>query len=703
MNAISLLKKSIFCAAFPILLLALVLSSYYFKTLEAERESVEAQEHLNHSIIQDEISGDLHHIVNDLRLLSSHFELEGFLNTENKPLIALEKEFIAFSELKQIYSQVRLLDQSGKERIRVNFIRGRAAPVPEEALQNKGNRYYFRAVQKLKPGEIYFSPLDLNVEKNKIEQPPKPIFRIGTPLFGRGGQPRGILMLNLSGFFLLKHPEIHFTKEIAQSLLVDSDALYFNRPAKATNWQLVRKDPATLFSTKRPSPEVWTNIQAQSSGQVSTEDGLLIFTSIFPQALSTGKNQQGNQLSHEVSNQALRQVPRPRWIFVSMLTKDFLQKDSSKLLEQLFAVFFFFVLMVGGGTASLLQTRFRRRTSKEKLKKSEARYRQLLENTGYGIEEIDVSGTIVFANAAYHRMLGYAEGRLLGHKSWEMIPPEFRDEAKPDMIFRPALGQSAQVKETQVMRKDGHIIDIEVARSLRVGEQGETLGFISVISDISQRKEAEKQIEKALLEKEMLLKEVHHRVKNNLQMVRSLLYLQAKSVEGERDRERFLKAQERVQTMALIHEQLYRSENISKVHFGEYIYNLVKELKKSYNVDERRVKVTLNLEDIPLSLDLAIPCGLIVNELLTNMMKHAFPGKRKGLISISCRIVKGADILLKISDNGIGLPQNFDAKTSSRLGLHLVSLLVDQIDGEIILGRSGGTCYCILFEGDIHS
>ena len=217
---------------------------------------------------------------------------------------------------------------------------------------------------------------------------------------------------------------------------------------------------------------------------------------------------------------------------------------------------------------------------------------------------------------------------------------------------------------------------------------GEGLGIIA--EDITERKKAEEQIQKDLKEKDILLKEIHHRVKNNLQIICSLLNLQAHNVKDKEVLSMFEESRNRVYSMALVHEGLYRGKDYTEVDFGCYIDNLVSNLKLDYS----RIKYKSNIVDITLEIDLAIPCGLIVNELFTNVIKHAFPPSFQGRREASITLHKFDDEIIEfiVEDNGVGLPEAIDFRTTESLGLKLVYLLAEeQLGGEIKIDRTNGT------------
>ncbi len=227
--------------------------------------------------------------------------------------------------------------------------------------------------------------------------------------------------------------------------------------------------------------------------------------------------------------------------------------------------------------------------------------------------------------------------------------------------------------------------------------EGKVIEISLVAHDITDKKNTENQIKDSLKEKEVLLKEIHHRVKNNLQVISSILNLQSSFVTDEKTLEILEESRNRIHSMATIHENLYLTTNFSSIDFASYLQNLTTKLISSYHVAPITINLRTELTSINLLLDQAIPCGLLVNELITNAIKYAFINRSEGEIVIGLKEKQGI-IELKIEDNGVGLPPNFEIFNSNSLGLQLVSTLVEQLDGEINFSNGKGTKYLITFE-----
>ena len=219
----------------------------------------------------------------------------------------------------------------------------------------------------------------------------------------------------------------------------------------------------------------------------------------------------------------------------------------------------------------------------------------------------------------------------------------------------------------------------------------------SLQKENSERKKIEDEISKSLTEKEVLLKEIHHRVKNNLQIVSSLFFFQSKQISDPKMLEIFRDGQNRVKSMALIHEKLYQSGDLANIDFKEYIKNLANFLLQSYGINQTKIKLKNNVQHIALGVDTAVPCGLIINELISNSLKHGFSDRDSGEIRIDMGQTENHKLILKISDNGKGIPSDLNIEESDSLGLRLVNNLTTQLNGKVEFFNNNGTTVKITF------
>lgn len=230
-------------------------------------------------------------------------------------------------------------------------------------------------------------------------------------------------------------------------------------------------------------------------------------------------------------------------------------------------------------------------------------------------------------------------------------------------------------------------------------EKNEIIGVTSFAQNITERKQAEEQIKASLKEKEVLLREIHHRVKNNMQLLISLLRLQADKIEDKKYADMFKEGEDRIRSMSLIHEKLYQTQDFANINFGEHIKSLVDGLFVSYGVDTDKVSLNIDIKDVSIDLENAIPCGLIINELVSNSLKYAFPQGREGKISIALRPFNEDELELTVSDDGVGISEDLDIEKTDTMGLTLVKVLAGhQLDGKIDLDRTEGTQFNIKFK-----
>ena len=220
-----------------------------------------------------------------------------------------------------------------------------------------------------------------------------------------------------------------------------------------------------------------------------------------------------------------------------------------------------------------------------------------------------------------------------------------------------------------------------------------------LLVEVFERTQAEERIRAALEEKEVLLREIHHRVKNNLQVISSLLNLQSPRIKDPQAVEVLRESQNRVRAMALVHQKLYSSHDLGMIDFADYSRSLVSVLLSSYGNSTQHVALKTNVDDIPLDINMAIPCGLIINELVSNSLKHAFSVKKEGELGIELHSTSDTQISLTVSDDGDGFPEDLDFRATESLGLQLVNGLTKQLNGTIELDRSQGTAFKLTFPG----
>ena len=308
---------------------------------------------------------------------------------------------------------------------------------------------------------------------------------------------------------------------------------------------------------------------------------------------------------------------------------------------------------------------------------------------------IDAKGVILDVNAAGELLTGIPKEKLIGSSYFGYLV----DDGTHFNKFSSLLHEGKLENFVEIRRTDGHITPLSVHA---MGIRGEERGFerfIVAAHDITRQKRDEEAIRASLDEKVVLLREVHHRVKNNLQIIISLVNLQMRQTDDPTVKQIMSETQNRVRAMSLVHEKLYRSDSLSRIDFADYTRFLATQLFSFYGTDSQRVRLDFAMSKIMVDINTAVPLGLLMNELISNTLKHAFPKGRAGAISIS-GVYEGERIMLVVRDNGIGIPPEFDWRNTSSLGMRLVISLIDQVDGTIELDRKNGTTFTITVKRD---
>jgi PAS domain S-box-containing protein len=328
------------------------------------------------------------------------------------------------------------------------------------------------------------------------------------------------------------------------------------------------------------------------------------------------------------------------------------------------------------------------------LTEAEAKFRILVEQSITGIYIIQ-GDRFVYVNPRMVEILNRSTEELISKSLLEFIHPADRALAAENIRKR-LSGEVPSIRyQLRMLHQSGAVVHVEVH-----GGRAEYRGQPSVIGtllDITERRQAEEHIQAALREKEVLLKEIHHRVKNNLQVVSSLLRLQSRGMRSPETVAAFEESCARVHSMALVHEKLYQSQSLSELDFATYAESLTDSLLHAYGTDPAIVRVRLDMEPVRLDINQAIPCALILNELVANALKYAFPGGRHGEIRLRLRAEAGDAICLMVGDNGVGMPVNLDPLNVHTLGLQLVTTLVSQLRATLEVRRTHGTGYAITF------
>jgi PAS domain S-box-containing protein len=363
-----------------------------------------------------------------------------------------------------------------------------------------------------------------------------------------------------------------------------------------------------------------------------------------------------------------------------------------------------------------------RKHAEAALRASEERFRLLVEGVqDYAIYLLDPEGRIATWNTGAERIKGYTAAEVLGRPFRQFFPPDEQARGTPARLLAQAAEDGHYVGEGWRLRKDGSQFWASVVITALREADGRLRGFAKVTRDITERRAADQareaakaqlerqvaertaelqalntRLQASLQEKEVLLKEIHHRVKNNLQVVSSLLSMQSATVQNPAVHDFVQEGERRLRAMALVHEMLYQGGDVAQFHLAAYAEALGQQLAHAYGVDPRRLVMQMPVEGVILPLDTALPFGLILSELLSNCLKHAFPGGAVGDVTVT--LTHTADHLtLRVSDSGCGFPEHLDFRHTESLGLQLVCVLTEQLEGTIALERDGGTTFTVTF------
>lgn len=344
-----------------------------------------------------------------------------------------------------------------------------------------------------------------------------------------------------------------------------------------------------------------------------------------------------------------------------------------------------------------------RKRAVQALKDSETFNRAIIENSPLAISARDNKGRLLVANKAWMKLWGKsAEDLTVDSREREQFQLDERDEylgafkSRIEEIYK--QGGELYIPELQVLRKRSKQRAIWISQYFYalLNDKKKVDKVIIITENITERILAQEELKNSLKEKEILLKEVHHRVKNNMQVISSMLKLQSRYIEDDRSLELFQECQNRVRSMALIHEKLYQSKNFEKLDFDQYVRTLTSTLFDTFSRSDIQIDTSIISNDVEFDMTKAIPCGLIINELVSNSLKHAFKGRKKGNIKLSMT-KEGENYKLLYSDDGIGFPAGLDFKNTDSLGMQLVNALTKQLHGEIKLRKNNGTEFQLIF------
>jgi len=337
-----------------------------------------------------------------------------------------------------------------------------------------------------------------------------------------------------------------------------------------------------------------------------------------------------------------------------------------------------------------------RKQKDQLIRKNMELFSQLFANSPVGIVILDDDHRIKNINSHFEKIFGYSLPEIKNKKGDELLAPDNLKNEAYNITEKTMDGAPMQVESVRI-HKNGQKIPVLIA-SVPVEIENEIIAVFGIYIDLSERRKVEEKLEKQLKEKKVLLAEIHHRVKNNLAVISGLLELQKESTEHEEAYQKMQDSQARIQSMSLIHEQLYQMEFYASLEFDKYVKSLANTIASSNREDDTEIDLIYDTEPVELNIDQAITCGLFLNELLTNAYKHAFIGRDAGIVSISIHKQDEQQVIIEVKDNGIGLPEDFKMDQKNSLGFSLIKTLTQQLSGDLEVSEDEGSCFTLSFE-----
>ncbi|MBT3361128.1 MAG: PAS domain S-box protein [Rhodospirillales bacterium] len=479
-------------------LIAVVVYSLHHYLVIKERTTLAAEEANGLSLGTVAITKELKAITSDLLIIAQHSEFSEVRQRLNPDAVRhLQQDFLLLVSNKRLYDQARFIDKTGMEIARVNFNNGLPVAVPKEVLQDKSQRYYFREALALNKGEIYFSPLDLNIEQGKIEKPFKPMIRLATPVFNKEGHKRGVVILNYFGAKLIEQFETEATGNFGDAMILNSNGYWLNAPNPGLEWGFML-DHGKAFA--KSFPETWERIKKADKGQFRDQNGLFTFETVYPLLegfkSSTETNAAFAQSMGKVEGRAYF------WKIVSQVPSANLTALAERETRKILLVFGPLYIIVAMALGGLILVRGRHVTAEKALRESEARTRLLLDgiSVGFGVE--DLNGQTILANEGWARILGYTPEEFLNMHFTEYTHPDYAAE---DVSLFGELAEGKRDRyqvEKRYLAKNGEDIWGRLTRTLVRDEQGNPKNCLGVVEVITERKHAER----ALVESEARFK-----------------------------------------------------------------------------------------------------------------------------------------------------------------------------------------------------
>jgi len=468
--------------------LAFVGFMHYYTFHTTERSAREARELLNVDLANRTLSSDITGVVGDLMFLAENIEQQGLFEESTKERERrISRVFLAFSRNKRLYDQIRFLDSSGREVVRVNYNQGSPFNVPSSELQNKAGRYYFPEAMALEKGRIYLSPLDLNVEGGHIERPFKPMMRFGTPVFDSNGQKQGIVILNFLGSRLIDS-FIRAAANIADHVeLVNEQGYWLSSPRKEDEWGFMLDNP-TVFGQRHP--EAWRQIREKDAGQFQTGSGLFTYATIKPLDIALSAAESG------LTTPALFQGYSEFWKIISRVTPRELSATLPLFIRNHMALYLAMLSLLALASWVLAHTRHRHRKA-ESQREYEQRFRHTLENINLAAVALNRDGRITFCNDFFLRLTGWERSDLVGER-WldRFVSTDLKEEMDQVTNWMDSPVSLPSRFESRIKTRDGDLRLVAWNNTLSYDAEGAVIGVTAIGEEITEQRRTEAELRK---------------------------------------------------------------------------------------------------------------------------------------------------------------------------------------------------------------
>lgn len=679
------------------IILIIATTAIYMINLNNTIDNISEEENMI-NIIEEKIYQEFEFITSDLKLLSENIFLKNYIESEKQVnLDELSTLFLSLSENKRIYDKIRYIDNSGIEVIRVNFNNGQPEVVNKDNLQYKGDRYYFQDIINLNSGEIYVSPMDLNAEFGVIEQPIKPVIRLGTPIFDNNNEKKGIVIINYLGEEIIEyfHEENTFTQEII--MLLNSKGYWLHSNIIENEWAFMYENKENITFGNFYNEE-WKIISNKNSGVINNENGIFVFSTITP--LTESMKSSTGAINPIEQSQELIEFDNYKWIIISQIPQNSIIDSQTGLL---FSLLFLDTILVLFGSIFILSYSYsisKRKRAEETEMISREKFRSLVKSANDAIITINQEGKIISWNNGATNIFGYKKNSVINKSLTLIIPKKYR-EAHTNSLQRVISTEKSRLIGKSIeligLKKEGEEFPIEL--SLSSFKSGDQIFFTGIIRDISERKNIEK--EKLEIMKRMS-RGIAHDLRNPLSAISGAAYV-LKDASSE-TKEKML---------SIIDKSILSSENMLK-NFVDVdkeinlnletnnINSLVDEVLSGLFVPDN-IKIIFNKDELPLiNTD-----KMKIERVFINIILNAIQAMPKGgEIYITTKKLKD-NVEISIKDNGIGIPKEnikklftpFFTSKDKGIGLGLINAkrIIEAHKGTIsVLSQEGkGTTFII--------